>query len=97
MPSIIANRFPIADAEKDQLRTMFASPAWSTLREIVSARCVEAQAHYLDASMYETENASDAAATAKASAKRFNTTMDVLDEAEKNMDEWYRITLEQRR
>lgn len=76
---------------------MFASPGWLILREVLSAHCVEAQVAFLDASLYSSENAVDKATTSKEAATRFNTAMDVLDEMQGKVEEWHRITLEQRR
>lgn len=97
MQSISATRVPIEQAQQDQLRTLFASPGWNVLREILSSHCAEAQAAYMDASMYVTENATNKATAEKARAVDYNTTLDVLDAVQEKMDEWYRITLEQRR
>jgi len=97
MQSISCIRVPIEPSQTDQLRTLFASPGWTVLREVLSAHCVESQCAFLDASMYNGETATGTAAIAKDVAVRFNTALDVLDVVQGNMDEWYRITLEQRR
>lgn len=97
MKSIETVRVPVEPTQQDNLRTLFASPGWLILREILSAHCVESQAAFLDASMYESENASDKATSAKDAAVRFNTALDVLDGIQGNVDEWFRIMIEQRR
>lgn len=97
MQSISATKVPIEPKQQDNLRTLFASPGWLILREVLSAHCNEAQAAFLDASMYATENASDKATDEKAKAIAYNMTLDVLDLVQSNEEEWYRITLEQRR
>lgn len=97
MKSLEISKVPIENEQQDKLRTLFASPGWLILREVLSAACVEAQVAYMDASLYQNENAIERADTAKAAAVRFNTTLDVLDEVQSNVDGWYRITIEQRR
>lgn len=97
MQSISTIKIQIEQAQQDQLRTLFASPGWTVLREVLSAHCVEAQAAFMDASMYATENATVKADAERAKAMGYNMTLDVLDAVEGNMEEWYRITLEQRR
>lgn len=97
MQSISTTRVPIEKEQSDQLQTLFASPGWLTLREILSAHCVEAQAAFMDASMYPNENADNRATSEKAKAVGYNIALDILDLVQSNMEEWYRITLEQRR
>ena len=79
MPSLTTTPVPLEQAQQDQLRTMFASPAFGTLREIISAHCTKWQAEYLEASLYSTEVAEGKADHAKTEAARFNTALDVLD------------------
>lgn len=97
MKSLEVVRIPLEQTQQDQLRTLFASPGWLILREVLSAHCVEAQAEFLDASMYENDVATGRASAAQTKAKLFNDTLDVLDGLQGKMDEWYRINLEQRR
>jgi hypothetical protein len=97
MPGLITTGIPVPDPQRDELRTMFASAAYLTLREILSAHCAEAQAAFANASMYGTEAAGIHVDEAKNKALRFNAALDVLDSIEQKADEWYRITLEQGR
>ena len=97
MNSFSVNRYPLSQEEIDKLRTLFASQEFLTLREILAAHCTEEQVRYMDASLYPTESASQAADQAKTAARRYNEVVEVLDWIEGKMDEWYRITLEQRR
>lgn len=97
MPSLTAISVPLEPAQQDQLRTMFNSPAFMSLREIISAHCTKWQADYLEFSLYATDQAEQKAAEAKLEAMKFNLTLDVLDFIQEKGDQWFRITLEQRR
>lgn len=97
MKSLQAVKVPLEQVQQDQLQTLFASPGWAILREVISAHCVSAQAEFLDAFLYDNEVAADRAKSAKAQAKLYNDALDVLDGLQGKMDEWYRINLEQRR
>lgn len=97
MQSIQTTKVQLEPQQQDALKTLFASPAWATLREVISAHCTEAQVQFLDTSMYDTESAIAKAAAARALASGYNITMDVLDGLQENSEEWYRITVETRR
>ena len=95
--SIQSSRHVLETSQQEQLTALFSSPGWSVLRDVISAHCVEAQTNYLDASLYDTESAGDKAASDMALARKFNTTLDVLDAIQRNSDQWFRITIEPRR
>lgn len=97
MKNIIANKHPILEEQKKELRTLFASPAYGLLREIIVAHCTVHQADFSNKSMYPNENAEEQAKQAKLDAMRFMVTMDVLDDVGKLEEEWFLISLEQRR
>lgn len=92
--TIVATKYPIEPPQADLLRTMFASPAYTTLKEILAAHCAFAQVEYSNRSCYENENAQEQASSAQKRAVRLRATLDVLDDIEGKMEEWFRIKLE---
>lgn len=97
MKNIISGKHPILEEQKQDLRTLFASPAYGLLREIIVAHCTEQQVDYANKSMYSNDNAAEQASAAKEKAQRYMATMDVLDDMGKLEEEWFLISLEQRR
>lgn len=95
--NVIATPHPIEESQKDQLRTLFASPAYGLLREILVAHCTQHQVAFVNKSMYENENAIAQADDARVQASRFNGVLDVLDDIQKKEEQWFRINLDQRR
>lgn len=95
--SILTTRIPVDQKQRDGLRTMFASGDYLTLREVISAHCVEAQIDSGNKALYANENAKLQSEASKTRAAQFNTVLDVLDFLERNGEEWFRISLEQRR
>ena len=97
MKNIVTQKFIIEDVQKDQLRTLFSSPAYGLLREVIAAHCAEHQVDFVNKTMYDNENARAQAMESEAKARRFNSALNVLDDIEKIEDQWFRISLEQRR
>lgn len=97
--SIAVTNLPIIQSQKDALLALFDTPAYATLKQIISARCITAQVEAMNAQLFEhqTEAAKDHAEVAKNNAIRFNATLDVLDELQGNPDSWDQVQLEPRR
>lgn len=96
MNPIVANKYPIEPPQVDNLRTLFESPAYTTLKEIIVAHCVHAQVQFMNCSLYNNDNATVQAMEHQTQAARFNNALDVLDDLEGKMEEWFRIKLETR-
>jgi hypothetical protein len=97
MKNVLSTKIPIDEPQKDQLRTLFASPAYLLLREVIVAHCTEHQMDFANKSMYANENAKEQAEVARSQASRFMGALDVLDDLQKIEDQWFRIALETRR
>lgn len=96
MQPLLVVKTPIEPEQADQLKTLFASPGFSTLRDIITAQCMEQQAVFMNMTLYENENAENQALIAKLKAMEYNHALDVLDRLQQFEQEWFRIKLEQR-
>jgi hypothetical protein len=100
MPSIIfVSQVPANGDQRKLLTGLFASPGLSLLKEIITSRCIKAQAEAMNAELYEgnNEKAEDIARTQRAQARLYNQVLDVLDDIGNKEDEWFTVKLEPRR
>lgn len=99
MPAtIFATRLPLIATQVGNLQTLFASPGLSLLKEMVAAKCIEAQIEMANAMLYP--NSESASVTAKEMARRaaeYGRCLDILDEIGEKEEEWYTIKIEHSR
>lgn len=99
MPAtIVVTRLPVLATERGILQTLFASAGLSLLKEMVAAKCIEAQVDMANAMLYP--NNESAAATSKEMARRaaeYGRCLDILDEIGEKEEEWYTIKTEHSR
>lgn len=96
--TIIVSPVPADATQRGILQTLFASPGYSLLKEMVAARCIEAQSSMANAALYpNNENAVAKAEAMKIRAKDYATCLDILDAIGEKEEEWYTVKLEHRR
>lgn len=96
--TIVATRQPLDATQQGLLRNLFDSPAFSLLKEVVVARCIDRQVEAINAALYpNSETATDVAAHEIAAASGLNTILDLLDDLSKEEQEWWTIKMEPRR
>jgi len=90
---------PIAlDATKrGALQSLFTSPGYLVLREVVAAQCAIRQVKSINAQMCPLNDAlAELAQREKEIAQRYHVAMEVLDAIEKSEQQWVTVVLEQR-
>lgn len=96
MPATILPSFlPPDSSQRGILQTLFGSPAYSLLKEVLVAHCIKHQVEAANLGLYEHNNAS--AAIEANRAKFLNGMIDVLDDLAAKEDEWFTVKLEHRR
>lgn len=95
---IIFTRVPIVATQQDILRTALASSGFSILKEVISAKCIEAQVKSMNAHLYMVnESAIREANEQSRMASKYNSFLDILDELQEKEEEWFTAKLEHRR
>jgi hypothetical protein len=99
MPAtIVITRQPLDATQQGSLQKLFDSPAFSLLKEMVAAQCIEHQVAAMNAAIYpENEAAAETAQTEIAIAAQRSALLDLLDDLEKQGQEWWTVKLEVRR
>lgn len=99
MPVTIAStRQPLDATQQGSLRKLFDSPAFSLLKEVVSSKCIEQQINAMNATLYpKNEAAIEDAKLGMESAAQLSDLLDILDDLEKEEQEWWTIKVEPRR
>lgn len=96
--TIIVSHLPVDATQRGHLQTLFASPGFSLLKEMVVARCIENQVKAMNARLYpNNQSASEQAVEMEKRAASLTATLDLLDDLSSNMDEWRTIKLENSR
>ena len=80
----------------DKLRTLFASPEYALLKEVIGALATKEAVEFGNASMYKSEQAASKAENHLERARDLTTTLDILDQVEKD-GAWSTLKLDQRR
>jgi hypothetical protein len=94
MQTLVATKILVEPEQAEKLRSLFLTPAYGTLREIICGRCAEAQVEFMNTSLYQNDNADQRALEARAKAIGYNLVLDVLDDIQSKEQEWFRIKLE---
>lgn len=96
--TIIVTRQPFDATQKGLLRKLFDSPEFSLFKEMVASRCTDKQVSAMNAALYpESETASEVAAKDIGVARDLNAVLDILDDLEKQEEEWWTVKIEPRR
>ena len=96
--TIHVTRQPLDATQQGSLRTLFDSPSFSLLKEVVVARCIEKQVSAMSAALYpENEHAEEDAKRDSAQATLLNAVLDVLDDLAKKEQDWWTVSIEPRR
>lgn len=96
-PIILTEKVDLTAKETEKVREAQVHEGYLLIKQLLAARQAEALASYMDASVYDTENAKALADTSKAEARRFAAALEVLDLLEEPGQALYRIKLDQRR
>lgn len=95
---ILFTRIPVLDTQLDALRTLLSSPGFSLLKEVVSAKCIEAQVDAMNARLYPSHDVAQTEATEKErKAADFSKCLEILDDLQEKEQEWFTAKLEHRR
>lgn len=96
--TIIVTRQPLDATQQGLLRKLFDSPEFSLFKEMVASRCTDKQVSAMNAALYpENEEASEVAAKDIGIARELNAVLDILDDLEKQEEEWWTVKIEPRR
>ncbi len=96
--TIIVTRLPADATQRTTLQSLFGSPGFSLLKEMVAARCIQSQVEAMNARLYPSnEGAASAAVEEERMAAEYNRTLDILDDIAQKEDEWFTVKLEHRR
>lgn len=92
--TVIVTRQPVDATQQGYLRSLFSSPGFSLLKELVASKCIEKQAQSMNMQLYpQNENAVERAAAFAKEAVGFSDALDVIADLEKN-DLWWTVKLE---
>lgn len=96
MPAtIVVTRLPVVAAQHGLLQTLFASPSYSLLKEVVAAKCIEAQVNMANAALYPNNDGANATASEMSRrASELAKCLDILDEIGEKEEEWYTVKIE---
>lgn len=93
--TILISRRPADATQQAELRKLFASSGYLILKEMVAARCSEAQVHAMTALLYpENDVAVADQKTNKDLAIQLNAFLDMLDDFEKKDQDWFTVKVE---
>jgi len=96
--TIIANQLPLDATKVAAIQQTIASEGYSLLKEIVAARCAVHQISGLASLMYDNNGSQVKIGENHIQlAKRFQNTLDVLDELERDKEGWATVKIENRR
>ena len=86
------------DQEQAALKTMFESPGYLLLKELLAANAVKHEAAIINMEPYSEHNqvVVDQVNAAKFKAATYSAFLDALDDVEQNHNLWLRVKLEQR-
>lgn len=93
--TVIVTRQPVDATQQGYLRSLFASPGFSLLKELVAARCIEKQANSMNAQLYpENDKAAERAAGFAKEAVCFSDSLDVINDLEiEGPENWWTVKL----
>ena len=95
---ISATRQPLDATQQGSLRKLFDSPEFSLLKELVVSRCISHQVAAMSAELYPSNpKAIEDAGREKASAVTCSDLLDLLDDLQKQEQEWWTIKIEPHR
>lgn len=97
MNAFVVEQVPLTESEASQVRTCLASEGYRLLREILAAHAAVSALAFTDASLYTTAAADTIVEQSQAQARKHNDAVEVLDHLAVNVDEWFRIKIDQRR
>lgn len=93
--TIITSRLPAGTTQRADLEKMFASPAYIFLKEMVVSKCVIHQVESMNAGLYpQNDDAVAKHEAEKGKAAVLKSLLDMLDDIEKNEQEWFTVKLE---
>lgn len=96
--TVIVTRLPADATQQATLQSVFSSPGFSLLKEMVAARCIVAQVEAMNARLYPRNEAAEATATEnERRAAEYNRCLDILDDISQKEDDWFTVKLEHRR
>lgn len=96
MPATITcSRLPVAPTQRGDLEKLFSSPTFLLLKELVAARCIDAQVKSMNAALYPAnEAAKEQQTTQQEAAINWNNVLDRLDDLSSGEQEWFTVKLE---
>lgn len=96
--TIIFTPIPADATRQGILRDLFGSPGFSLLKEMVAAKCIEAQVEAMNARLYpKNEEAAAKAEARERQAAEYSRCLDLLDDLAEKEQEWFTVKLEHRR
>ena len=96
MPTtIVAQKLPLIEHDRKEVQKLFLTQGYLKLKEMIQARCSEAQCEAMNALLYpENETATARADAAHKRAVSLNDFLDTLDDLEQKEDQWFTVKLE---
>lgn len=94
--TVIVTRQPVDATQQGYLRSLFSSPGFSLLKELVASRCVAKQADAMNMQLYpDNEKLTEPAAEAAKEAIRFSASLDVITDIEnEGPEKWWTVKLD---
>lgn len=96
--TIFPTKVPADAIQRGHLQTLFSSPGFSLLKEMIAARCIEAQVEAMNMRLYPKNPVAVGGADEKEfEARLLNGCLEYLDFFSGSDQEWHTVKLEHRR
>lgn len=97
MPEAIihSSKVLLTNAQKDSLRSLFGSPAYGLLKQIIAARATAAMIDSLNTGLHSDVNeaADELSKAAMQKARQHSRALDILDELQQKPDDCFTVNL----